>query len=112
MSNWNYFHFSFDIEKNTWEPLESLNVARFNAVATAMNGYIYVGGGTDGQHDLDSVEMYDPKSDVWVQLPQMNSGGSVHSLVNSEGFLYAIRRDTVIERFDSLKSEWKEVHAK
>ena len=39
------------------------------------NGLLYVVGGDDGTSNLQSVEVYNPKNDVWTCLPSNMSIG-------------------------------------
>lgn len=86
-----------------------MNVARYLFSATVMNGYIYVAGGHDGREFLNSVGLYDPKNDEWIQITPMNRIRIDFALLNFNGFLYAL--GYVPERFDPLKREWTEVNA-
>lgn len=88
-----------------------MNHARFCASVTVVNEYIYVAGGLDGELPSDKVELYDPKRDEWKQLTSMIKPRYAFSMINSNGFLYAFGHGYTasIERFDTLKWEWKEV---
>lgn len=45
-----------------------MNIGRRNASAVAYNGQIYVIGGDDGQNNLCSAEIYNPKMNSWSCL--------------------------------------------
>jgi N-acetylneuraminic acid mutarotase len=52
-----------------WTALPDMHVARDAACAAALNGAVYMIGGFDGMHWLDSVERYDPACKQWTLLP-------------------------------------------
>lgn len=87
-----------------------MNHARVYASVAVVNEYIYVAGGRDDRYDpSNKVELYDPKRDEWKQLPSMKKLRNAFSMINSNGFLYALGHIASIERFDTLKWEWMEV---
>ena len=55
----------------------------------ALNNKIYVTGGSDGQ-SMSSVDCYDPDTNTWSQVANMNIARDGHSLVSLHGRLYAI----------------------
>lgn len=88
-----------------------MNVARYYASVTGANGYIYVVGGRKTSKTFyNTVEVYDPKIDEWVQLAPMNKLRSAFVLIKTNGFLYAIGTDKAIETFDPWKNCWTEVY--
>lgn len=55
----------------------------------ALNGLLYVVGGDDGTSNLASVEVYNPKTDVWTLLPaHMGIGRSYAgvAIIDKPGF--------------------------
>jgi len=50
-------------------PVADMNYARRNAGVITINGFLFVIGGDDGTSNLASVEMYNPKTDVWAVIP-------------------------------------------
>lgn len=46
---------------------------RSDAAACAMDGKMYVAGGYTGELVLQTVEMYVPEMDVWMEVAHMNS---------------------------------------
>ncbi len=59
----------FDTKANKWTPIASLNTQRCAFAATSLNGdKIAVCGGYDGKKRLDTIELYDPKSEEWKLL--------------------------------------------
>jgi N-acetylneuraminic acid mutarotase len=68
--------------------------AIFNAASVAVNGRLYVFGGSNGTNDVATVQVYDPHKNKWTTLPSSSSlpgalGGSsaivVYGLVFVEG---------------------------
>ena len=55
----------------------------------ALNSKIYVTGGGGGQI-MSSVDCYDPNTNTWSQMANMNIDRRGHSLVSLHGRLYAI----------------------
>ena len=54
----------YNLARDEWEPLKStMKTARYDHGAAVLNGKIYVCGGSDDKRHLDSVEVYDPKTD-------------------------------------------------
>ena len=55
----------------------------------ALNSFLYVVGGDDGTSNLASVEVYNPKTDVWTLLPaHMGIGRSYAgvAIIDKPGF--------------------------
>jgi len=59
----------YDLEKDTWVKVHSMNVARCAFSATSVsNRYIYIFGGYDGTQRLGSIEKFNPEINTWVKL--------------------------------------------
>ena len=74
----------------------------------ALGNKIYVTGGGGGGQNMSSVDCYDPDTNTWSQMANMNIGRYGHSLVSLHGRLYAIggyRVDSV-EVFDPDCNTW------
>lgn len=56
----------------------------------ALNQYIYVVGGYDGQRQLNTVERYDTERDSWVFMSSIRVARSALSLTVLDGKLYAM----------------------
>ena len=83
----------YDPGMDEWKIKSTMHVARFRHRACAVNGKIYVFGGTQdnhGQSVLSSVEEYDPRTDTWTEKADMPTPR--HSLTVSalDGKIYAI----------------------
>lgn len=107
-----YCYFSFDIENNKWESLAPMHSPRYNASATVLNGYIYIAGGSYDEEyydEADCVEFYNPKTDKWTKTAAMNEGRVKFALLESNGSLYAMGCNEVIERFAPHTNRWTKV---
>ena len=61
-----------------WRPTGSLNKARWRHTATLLpDGRVLVTGGSDGA-PLDSVEVYDPVAETWIELTNKMLAPRVH----------------------------------
>jgi len=67
----------FDPSENVWRNVASMKVARFKStLVNGGDGKLYVLGG-EGEHedgrDLSSVEVYNPETDMWTDVANMES---------------------------------------
>lgn len=53
-----------------------MNTKRSYVSVVELNGLIYAMGGYDGKRRLESVERYDPKTNQWELLPDMDMNRS------------------------------------
>ena len=79
-----------------------------NPGIAALNNKIYVTGGrygapTGGSQYISHAYCYDPDTNTWSQLPNMNISRTCHSLVSLQGRLYAVGGYDVdsVEVFDN-----------
>lgn len=87
-----------------------MNVARNHAVATVMNDYIVVAGGKiEHNTKINVVELYDPKSDEWVQIAPMSVPRHAFALAKSKKFLLAIGKHDITDVFNPQKHGWSKV---
>ena len=77
---------------------------RLRPVAAALDNKIYVTGGCDGVGgpSMSRVDCYDPDTNTWSQIANMNIARAEHSLVSLHGRLYAIGGE--IDIYDSVDS--------
>ncbi|XP_064415835.1 actin-binding protein IPP [Latimeria chalumnae] len=67
----------YSLEEEKWIEVSPMKVPRAGASVTAVNGLLYaVGGrassrGLDAPVTLDSVEVYDPQTDMWTEIRNM-----------------------------------------
>ena len=103
-----------DPEDGNREEVASMNVARHDAFGAAMNGKIYVGGGRQKKRTLRTCEMYDPLTDEWQVMPNLNVPRHSSSMVCYEEALYVVGgmkmrqdRELSVEMFDFKTNKWK-----
>lgn len=73
-----------------WQAGKQLLTPRCRHGATTMGNQIYIAGGYDGSHFLNTVNRYDPEKDQWYEMASMNMCRSRVSLVSTDDKLYAI----------------------
>lgn len=86
--------YAYDIATDTWEARASLPTPRSHTEPGTLvaDGRILVVGGRDntrvnGPYDLNLVTMYDPQSDVWLDLPELPFQRIAPIAVMQEGVL-------------------------
>ena len=57
----------YDPQADAWTELAGMRALRMSHASAALGGKLYVFGGHGERGDLDTVEVYDPASDSWVQ---------------------------------------------
>ncbi|KAG5861763.1 hypothetical protein JTB14_005649 [Gonioctena quinquepunctata] len=87
----------FDIRRNSWEPITSMNNRRSTHEIVAIDSNIYAIGGNDGSSSLNAVEQYDPKSNKWIIVSPMSTrrssvGAAVLECINIEHVLRQTRQ--------------------
>ena len=106
-----------DPEAGNCEEVASMNEARHDAFGAAMNGKIYVGGGTQGSATLKTCEVFDPSTNEWQMMPSLNVPRHSSSMVCFQEALYVVGgmknknrriRELSVEMFDFKTNEWKE----
>ena len=55
----------YDILSDVWKPLAPMNVARYNHCLYAYNDLIYAFAGSDGENILNTIEEYNPQTNIW-----------------------------------------------
>jgi len=96
-----------------------MNEARHHAFGAAINGKIYVAGGTQwdryllSERVLASCEVYDPSTDEWQVMPSLNVPRYSASMVCFKGALYVVGGlkssycgALSVEMFDSVTDQW------
>ena len=73
---------TYDFGENKWVYVSSMITERNSHAACVMNGKIYVVGGLDASKNLvKSIECYDPKTDSWSVVGNIDVGLYHHSLI-------------------------------
>ena len=62
---------SYDLHLNKWMPLQQMLTPRGRFDSAVIDGKVYACGGSNGSQDLMSAECYDPSTDQWAALPDM-----------------------------------------
>ena len=105
------FHPSAD--DHEWEEIAPINQARYHAFGAAMNGKVYIAGGSQGQEALNTCEVYNPLTNDWQLMPSLNTLRKSGSMVCHDGQLYVLggvnssSRVLSVETFDFEQSQWK-----
>lgn len=97
-NRWLRYNEAYNPQTNTWQPnlapIPTWGPPRGLLSATTVNGKIYCIGGDNSYENpsfLDNVDMYDPQTDGWVQLPPIPYGGrGEHAAVELDGEIYLI----------------------
>lgn len=100
-------------EEAEWEPIASMEQARYQAGVCTWRGLIVAAGGCDRWTCMDSVEAFDPKTNAWRQLPKLRQARRGCAIAVVRDTLYVIgghdgtqSLDTV-EILDSPSSQWR-----
>ena len=67
------------------------------AGVAALDNKIYVTGGYGNNQNMSSVDCYDPDTNTWSQMANMNIARYGHSLVSLHGRLYAIGGHYIVD---------------
>jgi len=80
----------YDPVTNTWSGRVPMPTARHGAVASVMDGKLYVAGGWAGVSPVPTLEVYDPVANTWAARADMPTarGGAGAGVVN--GVLYVL----------------------
>ena len=96
-----------------WEEVAPINQARYDAFGVAMNGKVYIAGGSQGQGALGTCEVYNTVTNEWQLMPSLHTPRKSASMVCHDGQLYVLggvnnlSRVLSVEIFDSEQSQWK-----
>ena len=60
-----------------------------------LDGYVYAVGGWEGSSRLDSVEKYDPETNVWTPVASLKMAVTSPAVVAHEGRFLCIHNDYV-----------------
>lgn len=113
---------SFNLEdtNSSWSSCKTMHSKRTFFGVAILNDKVFVAGGRNST-DLkvtDSVECYDPKTDLWTTIANMKEPRATHGLVALNGCLYAVGgfsysridskyiRSKTIERYCPEIDEW------
>lgn len=98
--------------KDSWYTTAPMNNERWYSAAVEWNGTVVVTGGWNPV--TASVEQFNPKTNQWTALPDLQVARCFHALVNIDSCLYAIggeNKDEMqlssVERYDASSKSWK-----
>ena len=110
----------FDPDEDNWEEVAGMKEARHGAFGVAMNGKLYVAGGTQQKSEgqicvvLSSCEVYNPSTDEWQLIPSLKVPRHTASMVCFKGELYVLGGfsgeksvEYSVEVFNAETNEWK-----
>jgi len=97
-----------------WRNIASMNTGRDSIGVAVLNGKIYaVGGRTEVQHHLSSVESYDPELDVWSPVADLSVPRAGPGVCVLDGVLYCVGGTTksdsysnTVEKYDEASNTW------
>ena len=112
----------YNLSNNTWyngSPMPSANERGLGSMAEA-NGYLYYAGGVrnpSGNDATNRTYRYDPQTDQWSRMADMNQPRASFELINFHGQLYAMggfqgtqtwNRQALdyVERYDPATDTW------
>ncbi|MBO9392436.1 MAG: hypothetical protein J7458_05935 [Caldilinea sp.] len=96
---------------NGWEQVGHLSRARAFLGAALIQGNLYVGGGYDGEHELDVLERFNPVTGELRELAPMATPRGGMAVVYDGVALYALgggwtRTLVNLERYDLVMNTW------
>jgi N-acetylneuraminic acid mutarotase len=82
----------YDVATDTWTAVAPLPSARSDLAAAAVGGKVYVFGGCNASGFLDTVNVYDPRTDTWSEplaaMPTARAG--LYSVATKGNTVYVI----------------------
>ena len=103
---WNVYKLLYLIFTDQWNIVTNMPTRRVCQGVAALDNKIYVTADVDGQL-MSSVDCYDPDTNTWSQVANMNMARWGHSLVSLHGRLYAIGGDVYsVEVYDPDDNTW------
>lgn len=91
-----------------WTRKADMPTPRAGCRAVALEGKLYVIGGSVGHDDsISAFEVYDPKADRWSRLPDLPRPVSFGGAVAHQGKIYVLGEDHLYV-FDPVTSAWTE----
>lgn len=107
----------YDTKNKKWEDICDLNICRSQAAATVLAGKLYVVGGLSQMNStLKSVERYVADANRWIEVSEMNVGRALHRCCCIKGNIYAVGGSTIcnrktvdlcsIEKYDEQIDKW------
>jgi hypothetical protein len=76
--------------EDSWTTMEPMPTARSGLGVAAVDGKIYAIGGSNGNSQLDTNEMYDPATNTWVSKQPMSTARSRFGITVFENKIYVM----------------------
>jgi len=76
--------------EDSWTTMEPMPTARSGLGVVVVNGKIYAIGGSDGNRQLDTNEMYDPATNTWISKQPMPSARSRFGITVYQNKIYVM----------------------
>lgn len=100
-------------KSNHWQSVSPMITKRSHCEMVVLNDLIYVVGGKDQSGlKIKTVERYDPKSDQWTSVADINESYQTSRLVAFRDRIYLYgynERGNGCERYDPDKDTWEKV---
>lgn len=101
---------TYDSRKGTWQSIAKLKSARWNMGVTVLNRKIYAIGGNHNEEQLArTVEVYNPKLDVWDRsVAPMKRGRRCLGVAVINNLIYVVggRVTNTIECYNDKTNTW------
>ena len=83
-----------------------MSTPRDRPAAVALDGKVYVVGGTDASGVLASMEVYDPATNTWSAKASMPSAKGSPGAAVANGRIYVFGGDTQVYEYDPATNSW------
>jgi len=107
----------FDTDSKQWKTLKPMSCARKCFGMVALGKHVYVACGKNGERET-SAEKYSVENGEWQEVAPMKHARKGLEMATVGGYIYAIggidingEYLCVVERYDPMKNEWKEVES-
>ena len=114
----------YDVNRNQWDKVADIQVARTSAHGAAANGKVFIAGGYQQEMGWlnHSYEMYDESTNEWQFISSIKKPKAFETILAADGHLHTVSREIVhrpgckrgfylqqitIECYDPEKNEWK-----
>merc|ERR1719481_1733854 len=96
-------------ETQEWRNIASMNTGRTSVGVAVLNGKIYaVGGCTEAQQHLSSVECYDPELDVWSPVADLSVPRAGPGVCVLDGVLYCVGGSSKFGSYSNTVEKYNE----
>jgi len=98
-----------------WSDVQPMPTPRFSLAVAVLDNLLYaIGGYNRDQRELNTVEMYNPRSGQWTTVESMNTRRSGHGAAAMGGLVYVVggydeRRNRLetVEYYNVTSGQWK-----